>query len=192
MALLPNVMSFVSAVGRWLRLGSARRSAVAAESADKHAREAEVRTLVLKIAATAQRAIAQAERVDRLVVQLRRDHVSVFALANRNLEAAAPAIESVEERARQLAANRTTVQHMTQASARLMTSAASDLNRALAECVAFEATATSLRQEFERELDVVGKRIITMGGTIYVPYGPTSREPLQGVDVVEILDTEKL
>jgi N-acetylneuraminic acid mutarotase len=36
---------------------------------------------------------------------------------------------------------------------------------------------------------VVGKRIITMGGTIYVP---SNREAFQGVDVVEILDTEML
>jgi N-acetylneuraminic acid mutarotase len=36
---------------------------------------------------------------------------------------------------------------------------------------------------------VVGKRIITIGGTIYVP---SAREAFQGVDVVEILDTERL
>jgi N-acetylneuraminic acid mutarotase len=36
---------------------------------------------------------------------------------------------------------------------------------------------------------VVGKRIITIGGTVYVP---SSREIWQGVDVVEILDLERL
>ena len=39
---------------------------------------------------------------------------------------------------------------------------------------------------------VVGKRIITMGGTTYKPYSPSNPHPFKPVDVVEILDTEGL
>jgi N-acetylneuraminic acid mutarotase len=39
---------------------------------------------------------------------------------------------------------------------------------------------------------VVGKRIITLGGTTYTPYGPSNPFPFKPVDVVEILNTEGL
>ena len=39
---------------------------------------------------------------------------------------------------------------------------------------------------------VVGKRIITMGGTTYRPYSPSDPHPFKLVDVVEIWDTEGL
>ena len=39
---------------------------------------------------------------------------------------------------------------------------------------------------------VVGKRIVTMGGTTYKPYSASNPFPSGPVDVVEILDTEGL
>jgi len=45
---------------------------------------------------------------------------------------------------------------------------------------------------YELSAPVVGKQIITMGGTTYTPWSPSNPDNFRSADVVEILDTEEL